>query len=37
MMISVKPEFGYVIGVAVGSYFVHGIYMAAKVMSARKK
>lgn len=35
--IELKPEFGYVAAVAVGSWVVHHIVMGMGVMQARKK
>jgi glutathione S-transferase len=35
--LNVKPEFGYVLGAASASFFVHHIYMASKVVKARKR
>eukprot|EP00878_Enallax_costatus_P000456 GHUV01000547.1.p1 GENE.GHUV01000547.1~~GHUV01000547.1.p1 ORF type:complete len:150 (+),score=36.78 GHUV01000547.1:185-634(+) len=35
--VSMKPEFGYVLGVAGASFFAHHMYMASKVVKARKR
>ncbi|KAF6259335.1 microsomal glutathione S-transferase 3-like protein [Scenedesmus sp. NREL 46B-D3] len=36
-VVAIKPGFGYVLGTACASYFVHHMYMSFKVVKARKQ